>query len=55
MPDNPKPIQELQNQIDFIRKDINTIKTEVIYIKADLSIIKEYITKKKEKENNSWW
>lgn len=58
MPDDliikDKPINSVLNQIDFIRKDINKIKTEVICIKADLSIIKDYINKKKEKEKQGW-
>lgn len=58
MPDDliikDKPINSVLNQIDFIRKDINKIKTEVICIKADLSIIKDYINKKQETEKQGW-
>lgn len=58
MPDDliikDKPINSVLNQIDFIRKDINKIKTEVICIKADLSIIKDYINNKQETEKQGW-
>ena len=55
MPDvAPKPIEDVKQQIDFVRRDINKLKTDVICIKADLSIIKDYINKKQETEKQGW-
>ena len=56
MPDvSQKPIQDVKQQIDFIRKDINKLKTDVICIKADLSIIKDFIKKKEAEKNQGWF
>ena len=49
-----KPIEDVKNEIHFIRRDINKLKTDVICIKADISIIKDYITKKQEAEKQGW-
>jgi len=57
MPDvlnQPKPIEDVKNEIHFIRRDINKIKTDVICIKAEISIIKDYIVKKQEAEKQGW-
>ena len=56
MPDvSQKPIQDVKQQIDFIRKDINKLKTDVICIKADLSIIKDFIKQKEAEKNQGWF
>jgi hypothetical protein len=65
MTDNPftqKPIDEVKNTLHSINRNMNQLKTDVICIKADLSIIKDFIRKKeqeeKEKEESlkgGWW
>lgn len=56
MPDvSQKPIQDVKQQIDFIRRDINKLKTDVICIKADLSIIKDFIKQKEAEKNQGWF
>jgi hypothetical protein len=56
MPDvSQKPIQDVKQQIDFIRRDINKLKTDVICIKADLSIIKDFIKQKEAEKNKGWF
>lgn len=56
MPDvSQKPIQDVKQQIDFIRRDINKLKTDVICIKADLSIIKDFIKQKEAEKSQGWF
>lgn len=46
----PKPIEDVKNTLHGINRNINQMKTDVICIKADLSIIKDYIRKKEQEE-----
>jgi hypothetical protein len=41
--------------LKYISTDILSIKRDVAEIKSDLSFIKEYIEKKKEREDNKWF
>jgi hypothetical protein len=40
--------------LQYISKDILSIKRDVDEIKSDLNFIKEYIEKKKEREESKW-
>ena len=58
--DNPfhvKPIEDVKNTQHTINRNLNQIKTDIICIKADISIIKDYIKveKKKEEEISKGW
>jgi len=58
--DNPfqlKPIEDVKNTQHSINRTLNQIKTDIICIKADISIIKDYINlqKKKEEEISKGW
>ena len=44
-----KPIEKVKNEVHEINRNINKIKTDMITIRADISIIKDYI-KEKEKQ-----
>jgi len=48
-PFETKPIDKVKNEVHQINRNLNKLKTDVICIKSDLSIIKEFI-KQKEKE-----
>lgn len=48
-PFETKPIEKVKNDVHQINQNINKMKTDVISIKADISIIKDYI-KEKEKQ-----
>lgn len=48
--DKPKPIIDIKNDLHTITRNINQLKTDIICIKADISIIKDYIHEKKKKE-----
>lgn len=48
-PFQTKPIDKVKNEVHQINRNLNKLKTDVICIKSDLSIIKEFI-KQKEKE-----
>lgn len=48
--DKPKPIVDIKNDLHTITRNINQLKTDIICIKADISIIKDYINEKKRKE-----
>mgnify|MGYP001476990106 CR=1 FL=1 len=52
-----KPIEKVKNEVHVINQSINKIKTDLISIKADISIIKDYIKKKEneEKEISKGW
>eukprot|EP01044_Picomonas_judraskeda_P002220 COSAG03_NODE_152_length_11474_cov_37.043077_16_plen_64_part_00 len=41
--------------LKYISTDILSIKRDVVEIKSDLSFIKEYIEKKKDREENKWF
>lgn len=58
--DNPfhvKPIEDVKNTQHSINRTLNQIKTDIICIKADISIIKDFINsqKKKEEEISKGW
>jgi len=54
---NVKPIEDVKNTQHSINRTLNQIKTDIICIKADISIIKDYINlqKKKEEEISKGW
>ena len=64
-PFNPfisKPIEKVKNDVHIINRNINQIKTDIITMKADLSIIKDYINKREKERRESeeslkggWW
>jgi hypothetical protein len=45
-----KPIEDVKNTLHSINRNMNQLKTDVVCIKADLSIIKDYIRKKEQEE-----
>ena len=58
--DNPfhvKPIEDVKNTQHSINRTLNQIKTDIICIKADISIIKDFINsqKKKDEEISKGW
>ncbi len=55
--DNVKPIEDVKNTQHTINRNLNQIKTDIICIKADISIIKDYIKvqQKKEEEISKGW
>ncbi len=42
-PFETKPIEKVKNEVHEINRNINKIKTDLISMKADISIIKDYI------------
>jgi predicted nucleic acid-binding Zn-ribbon protein len=57
-----KPIEQVKTDVHIINRNINKIKTDIITMKADLSIIKDYIRKKENEMRESeqslkggWW
>ena len=52
-----KPIEKVKNDIHMINKNLTQIKMDLITMKADISIIKDYINqqKKKEEEISKGW
>jgi len=56
-PFEPKPIEKVKNEIHIINQNINKIKVDLISIRADISLIKDYIEKqeKKEEEISKGW
>jgi hypothetical protein len=50
-PFQTKPIESVKNDLHTINRNLNQLKTDVICIKSDLSIIREIIKKKEAKEN----
>lgn len=48
-PFETKPIEKVKNEVHQINQNINKMKTDLISIRADISIIKDYI-KEKEKQ-----
>lgn len=56
-PFETKPIEKVKNDVHQINQNINKMKTDLISIKADISIIKDYIKKKeqeKEEISKGW-
>jgi len=56
-PFETKPIEKVKNELHEINRNINKIRTDLISMKADISIIKDYINKKekKDKEISKGW
>ena len=56
-PFETKPIEKVKNDVHEINRNINKIKTDIIGLRADISIIKDYINKeeKKDKEISKGW
>ena len=50
-----KPIEKVKNDIHQINQNINKIKTDLIGLRADISIIKDYIKKKESEEISKGW
>ncbi len=56
-----KPIYDVKNSLHSINRNLNQMKTDIVCIKSDLSIIKDYIRlKEKEKDHEvalkgGWW
>ena len=48
-PFETKPIEKVKNEVHEINRNITKIKTDLISIRADISIIKDFI-KEKEKQ-----
>ncbi len=46
-----KPIEKVKNDIHQINQTINKIKTDMITIRADISIIRDFIKLQEKKEN----
>jgi hypothetical protein len=42
-PFDQKPIEKVKNEIRMINKDINKIKVDLITMRSDISLIKNYI------------
>ncbi len=49
-PFETKPIEKVKNEVHEINRNITKIKTDLISIRADISIIKDFI-KQKEQQN----
>ena len=49
-PFEAKPIEKVKNEVHEINRNINKIKTDLIGLRADVSIIKDYIKKQEAKE-----
>lgn len=56
-PFETKPIEKVKNDIHEINRNLNKIKTELIAIKADISIIREFIKlhQKEEEDISKGW
>ena len=56
-PFDQKPIEKVKNEIHIINQNINKIKVDLISMRADISLIKDYIKKqeKKEEEISKGW
>lgn len=56
-PFETKPIEKVKNEIHQINQNIHKIKTDLISMRADISIIKDYMNlqKKKEEEISKGW
>jgi len=56
-PFETKPIEKVKNEIHIINQNINKIKVDLISMRADISIIKDFINQqqKKEQEISKGW
>ncbi len=45
-----KPIEDVKNTLHSINRNLNQLKTDVVCIKAEISIIKDYIRRKEKEE-----
>jgi uncharacterized protein (UPF0335 family) len=57
-PFETKPIEKVKNEVHQINQSMNKIKTDLIALRADISIIKDFIKlqEKKDKEiQKGWW
>lgn len=56
-PFETKPIEKVKNDVYQINQTLNKLKTDLISIKADISIIKDFIQlqKKKDEEISKGW
>jgi len=56
-PFETKPIEKVKNEVHQINQSMNKIKTDLIAIRADISIIREFIQlqKKKDEEISKGW
>lgn len=54
-PFETKPIEKVKNEIHQINQNIHKIKTDLISMRADISIIKDYIKKKESEEISKGW
>jgi len=53
-PFETKPIEKVKNDISSINREVNKIKTDLITMRADISLIKDLLkAKEKEKEEIS--
>ena len=48
-PFETKPIEKVKNEVHVINQNINKIKTDLISMRADISIIKDFIKQKTRK------
>ncbi len=56
-PFDQKPIEKVKNEIHIINQNINKIKVDLISMRSDISIIKDFINQqqKKEQEISKGW
>jgi len=56
-PFETKPIEKVKNEVHQLNRNVNKIKTDLIAIRADISIIKDFIKlqEKKDKEIQKGW
>lgn len=56
-PFETKPIEKVKNEVHEINRNITKIKTDLISIRADISIIKDFIKQKEDqnKEISTGW
>ena len=56
-PFETKPIEKVKNEVHEINRNMNKIKTDLISIRADISIIKDFIKlqEKKDTEIQKGW
>jgi len=56
-PFETKPIDKVKNDVHEINRDMTKMKVDLISIRADISLIKDYIKKqeKKEEEISKGW
>ncbi len=56
-PFETKPIEKVKNEVHQLNRNVNKIKTDLIAIRADISIIKDFIKlqEKKDTEIQKGW